>query len=135
MDIWERETAEPSPCCAKSLPSFRLFKILWTMAHQAPLRIPPHGILQARIVEGVAMPFSRGYSDPGIQHTSPVSPALQADSLPLTHWGSPEFLAKSDLLGLVKDPHKVLKPLLPEGRNHHTRRQCYFPDCGHFFQC
>ena len=93
-----------------------------------------HGILQARIVEGVAMPFSRGYSDPGIQHTSPVSPALQADSLPLTHWGSPEFLAKSYLLGLVKDHHKVLKPLLPEGRNHHTRRQCYFPDFGHFFQ-
>jgi len=32
-----------------------------------------HGISQARILEWVAMPFSRGFPDPGIQ---PVSPAL-----------------------------------------------------------
>jgi len=38
-----------------------------------------HGILQARILEWVAIPFSRGYSDPRIE---PWSPALQADSLP-----------------------------------------------------
>ena len=36
-----------------------------------------HGILQARILVWVAMPSSRGCSDPGI---GPVSPALQADS-------------------------------------------------------
>ena len=40
------------------------------------------GILQARILEWVAMPFSRGSSpDPGIEPMSLVSPALQADSL------------------------------------------------------
>ena len=38
-----------------------------------------HGILQARIVEWVAIPFSREYSQPRIK---PRSPALQADSLP-----------------------------------------------------
>ena len=37
-----------------------------------------HGILQARILEWVAVPFSRGYSQPGIK---PRSPTLQADSL------------------------------------------------------
>ena len=37
-----------------------------------------HGIFQARILEWVATPFSRGSSDPGIQ---PGSPALQAYSL------------------------------------------------------
>ena len=37
-----------------------------------------HGILQARILEWVAFPFSRGSSQPGIQ---PRSPALQVDSL------------------------------------------------------
>ena len=37
------------------------------------------GILQARILECIAYPFSRGSSDPGIK---PGSPALQADSLP-----------------------------------------------------
>ena len=38
-----------------------------------------HEILQARILEYVAIPFSRGSSDPGIE---PGSPALQAGSLP-----------------------------------------------------
>ena len=37
------------------------------------------GILQARILEWVAVPFSRGSSNPGIE---PRSPALQVDSLP-----------------------------------------------------
>ena len=38
-----------------------------------------HGALQARILEWVAMTFSRGSSDPGIQLGSS---SLQADSLP-----------------------------------------------------
>ena len=35
-----------------------------------------HGILQARILESVAMPSSRGLPDPGIEPTSHKSPAL-----------------------------------------------------------
>ena len=38
-----------------------------------------HGVLQARILEWVTIPFSRGSSHPG---TEPRSRALQADSLP-----------------------------------------------------
>ena len=38
-----------------------------------------HGILQARILEWVALPFSRDLPNPGIK---PLSPTLQADSLP-----------------------------------------------------
>lgn len=38
------------------------------------------------------------------------------------------LFAKSDLLGLVKGSYNVPKPPLPEGNNHHTRRQCYFPE-------
>ena len=38
-----------------------------------------HEILHGRILEWVAMPFSRGSSDPGIE---PTSPALQVNSLP-----------------------------------------------------
>jgi len=38
-----------------------------------------HGILQARILERVAVPFSRGCSLPGVELRSP---ALQAESLP-----------------------------------------------------
>jgi len=37
-----------------------------------------HGILQATVLEWVAVFFSRGASDPGIESRSP---ALQADSL------------------------------------------------------
>ena len=48
-----------------------------------------HGILQARILEWVAMPSSRGSSDPGIKSASPAAPALRVDSLPLSHEGSP----------------------------------------------
>jgi len=48
-----------------------------------PMDYTVHGILQARILEWVAFPFSRGspgdLSDPGIE---PGSPALQVDSLP-----------------------------------------------------
>ena len=47
-----------------------------------------HGILQARIQEWVAISFSRGSSNPGIE---PECPALQMDSLPLSHQESPKF--------------------------------------------
>ena len=43
-------------------------------------------ILQARILEWVAFPFSRGSSQPGIE---PGSPTLQADSLPAEPQGKP----------------------------------------------
>ena len=46
----------------------------WTVAHQAPLSL---GILQARILEWVTMPSSRGSFNPGIK---PRSPALQVNS-------------------------------------------------------
>ena len=45
-----------------------------------------HGILQARILEWVAFPFSRGSSNPGIE---PRSPALQEYSLPAEPQGKP----------------------------------------------
>ena len=53
-----------------------------------------HGILQARILEWVAMPSSRGSAllDPEIE---PTSPALQADSLPLSPKGSPKKQMKA----------------------------------------
>ena len=47
-----------------------------------------HGIHQARVVEWVVISFSRRSSNPGIE---PTSPALQADSLPLSHQGSPSL--------------------------------------------
>jgi len=46
-----------------------------------------HGIFPARILEWVAISYSRGSSPPGIEL---VSPALQADSLPLAPPGKPK---------------------------------------------
>ena len=48
-------------CCAKSLSRVQLFATLWTVARQAPLSM---GFLQARTLEWVAMPSSRGSSQP-----------------------------------------------------------------------
>ena len=53
-----------------------------------PMDYTVHGILQARILEWVAFPFSRS-SQPRIE---PRSPALQADSLPAEPPGSPRIL-------------------------------------------
>ena len=68
-----------------------------------------HGIFQARILQWIAMPPPGDLPDPGIEPVSPVSPTLQADSLPTEPWGKPmvEFIRndfsnsscnKSDLL-------------------------------------
>ena len=60
--------------------------MLWTVARQAPLQEDSGdcGILQAKILHWVAMRSSKG-----IETISLVTPALQADSLPLSHGGSP----------------------------------------------
>ena len=71
------------------LSHIQLFATPWT--------IQSKGIFQARILEWVAIPFSRGSSQPGIE---PRSPALQADCLPAepqgkfknTGVGSPSLL-------------------------------------------
>ena len=73
-------------CCAKSLHS------CVTPCH--PMNCNPpgpfdHGILQARVLEWVAMPSSRGSSRPRDRTVSPAAPALQVNSLPLSHQGSP----------------------------------------------
>ena len=48
-------------CCAQLLSHVQLFATPWTVACQVPLSM---GILQARILEWVAMPSSRGSSQP-----------------------------------------------------------------------
>ena len=50
-----------------------------------------HGILQVRILEWGAISSSRDLPDPGME---PKFPALQADSLPLSHLGIQAVLYK-----------------------------------------
>ena len=54
-----------------------------------PMDYTVHGILQARVLEWVAFPFSGDLPDPGIE---PGSPALQADSLPTELSGKPHLI-------------------------------------------
>ena len=58
--------------------SFQLCPTLWDPMDCSLPGSSVHGILQARILEWVAIPFSRGFPNPGIE---PGSPALQTDSL------------------------------------------------------
>ena len=68
--------------CMLSFSHVLLFDTLWTVAHLAPLSM---GFSRQGYWRG--LPFSPPgvLPDPRIQPTSPVSPALLADSLPLSH--------------------------------------------------
>ena len=54
-----------------------------TAAHQAPLSM---GFSRQEYWSGLSFPPPRDLPDPGIK---PASPALQVDSLLLSHWESP----------------------------------------------
>ena len=60
-----------------------LFVTPWTIACQGS---SVHGIFQLKILGQVAIPFSRGSSDPGME---PRSPELQVDCYCLNQQGSP----------------------------------------------
>ena len=60
----------------------QLFATLWIVAHQAPLSM---GFPRQEYWSGVPCPPPGDLPDPWIEH---ASPALQADSLPLSHWGA-----------------------------------------------
>ena len=62
----------------------QLFVTPWTLATPGT---SVYGILQAIILEWVAISSSGDLPNPGIK---PKSPALQADSLPLSHQKSPQ---------------------------------------------
>ena len=57
-------------CVLSHFSHVQLCATLWTVARQAP---PSMGILQARIPEWVAMPFSGHLPNPGIEPVSQVS--------------------------------------------------------------
>ena len=62
---------------------------LWTVARQAPLSM---GFSRQEYWSGLPCPPPEGLPNPGIEPMSPMAPALQADSLPLSHWGNPSIL-------------------------------------------
>ena len=68
---------------AQSFSHVRLFATPWTVARQAPLSV---GFSRQEYWRGLPCPPPGDLTDTGIK---PTSSALQAASLPLSHWGSP----------------------------------------------
>ena len=64
----------------------RFFATLWTVSCQALLSI---GFFRQEYWNGLPCPPPGDLPNPGTEPTSPVSPALQADSLLLSCQGSP----------------------------------------------
>ena len=65
---------------------FDFFATPWTAASQAPLSM---GFPRQEYCSGLPFPSPGDLPDPGIE---PASLALQADSLPLSHPGSPNMV-------------------------------------------
>ena len=74
--------------CACMLSAVQLFVTLWTAVHQAPLSM---GFSRQEYWRELPCPPPGDLPKAGIKPASLVEPALQADSLLLSHWGSPSF--------------------------------------------
>ena len=72
--------------CFQLLSCMTLFSTPWTVAHQAP---PSMGFSWQEYWSELPFPPPGDLPDSGIEPVSLVFPALQADSLPLSHQGSP----------------------------------------------
>ena len=70
--------------CACLLSHLQRFATPWTAAHQAPLSV---GFSRQEHLSGLLFPPQGNLPSPGIK---PTSPALQVDSLSLSHQGSPK---------------------------------------------
>ena len=91
----ERERGEnlfyKSDSCHAVLKPFShvwLFETPWTVAHQAPLSMR---FSRQEYWSGLPCSPPGDLPNPGIEPMAPMSPALQADSLPLSHQETPEW--------------------------------------------
>ena len=75
-------------CCCCSIAHVQLFATLWTVAHQAPLSME---FFRQEYWSGLPFPPPGDLPDPEIKPISPASPALQVDSLPMSHLWSPNY--------------------------------------------
>ena len=95
---------------------------LWDPTDCRPPSSSVHGILQARILEGVAILFSRDLPDPGIELGSP---GLQADSLLSEPPGKPNRKLK-----LAREKKQKTKKT---PKNPSVEHEEMLPPCGRFW--
>ena len=95
---------------ANSLQSCRLPVTRRTITHQAPLSM---GFSRWEYWNGLPCPPPEDLPNPGIK---PASPALQADSLPLSHQGSPSTPGTCSQTGVWQiSPHVYFKSFFLHG--------------------
>ena len=98
----------------------QLFVTLWTVALQAPLQ----RIFKARIPEWVAMPSSRGSSQPRDPTCTSYSSCTGRQVLyPLSHLGSRDANAEGVVLELRS--HRTHAPPLPRQKKKRPRLESY----------
>ena len=83
--------------CAWLLSHVQLFATPWTVPRQAPLSV---GFCRQDYWSGLPFPSPGDLRHPGIELESPVSPALQADSLPAETSGKPRLQNKRFTSGI-----------------------------------
>ena len=79
-------------CMLSCFSHVQLFATPRTVAHQTPLSM---GFSRQEHWSGLPCPPPGDLSNPGIEPMSPEAAALQADSLPLSHRGSPHLCSTS----------------------------------------
>ena len=88
-------TALCEPACCLASVVLDSLQILWTVAHQAPLSM---GFSRKEYWRGLPCPPPGDLYDPGMDPASPATPALQADSLLLSHPGRPHWFLSVAIL-------------------------------------
>ena len=85
-----RQVGHILPCAAvlNHFSHVQLFATPWAIVRQAPLST---GFYRQEYWSGLPRPPPGGLPDPGIEPVSPMTPALQADSLLLNHLESPHI--------------------------------------------
>ena len=93
----------PICCCCLVIKSLSHVQQFSDPMDYSPPGATVHGILQARLLELVAISFSRDLPNPGIEPMSPEWLQLvRKDSLPLSHLGSPWHDLKKEYVLLTK---------------------------------
>ena len=78
MDLFHNKAYKRHVCVPSYFNRVQLFATLWTVAHLVPLST---GFSRQEYWSGLPCSSPGDLPDPGIEPASPVSPALQADSL------------------------------------------------------
>ena len=96
----------------------QLFVTPWTVAHQAPVSM---GFSRQEYQGGLPFPSPEDLPNPGIKPASLEAPALQTDSLPLSHQGSPWLMRH---IIQTQSMTTALMPILLLGENLRVSLSC-----------